>query len=127
MTKIIMVCVAISLVCLGAYFAFQNTSANIAAPTVFQLKYAENAVPKNSTVAEIYDRSCRACHTDQESKAPLTGHSDAWRLRMEVRGIDGLTNSVRTGLEAMPPMGLCNDCSDENFRQLIEFMSKEAS
>ena len=127
MKKIILGFGAISLIAVGAYFFFGSGGATVSGPTNLQIRYAENATPSDPTLAEIYDRSCRACHTDQESKAPLTGHSEAWQMRMNARGMAGLINSAKNGLETMPAMGLCNDCSDDDFKRLIEFMAKEAS
>ncbi|MBE7637764.1 cytochrome c5 family protein [Sneathiella sp. P13V-1] len=127
MKKIILGFGAISLIAVGAYFFFGSGGATVSALSDLQLRYAENATPSDPTQAEIYDRSCRACHTDKESKAPLTGHSEAWQTRMNARGMDGLINSVKNGLETMPAMGLCNDCGDDDFKRLIEFMAKEAS
>ena len=118
---------AISLIAVWAYFFFGSGGATVSGPTDLQIRYAENAAPSDPTLAEIYDRSCRACHTDQESKAPLTGHSGAWDVRVSERGLNGLINSVKNGLETMPAMGLCNDCGDDDFKRLIEFMAKEAS
>jgi cytochrome c5 len=39
------------------------------------------------------------------------------------KGMDALVASVRKGLGAMPPGGLCNSCSDEDYAALITYMS----
>jgi cytochrome c5 len=39
------------------------------------------------------------------------------------KGMDALVASVRNGLGAMPPGGLCNSCSDEDYAALITYMS----
>jgi len=38
--------------------------------------------------------------------------------------MDTLVKHVKEGFNAMPPKGMCNDCSDEEYRALIEYMSK---
>jgi cytochrome c5 len=42
------------------------------------------------------------------------------------KGMDALVQSVENGLNAMPPKGMCFDCSSEDYQALIEFMSKPA-
>jgi cytochrome c5 len=34
--------------------------------------------------------------------------------------------SVRNGLGAMPPTGLCADCTDEEYTAMIEYMAAPA-
>ena len=58
-----------------------------------------------------YAASCGACHAVGVAGAPATGNAEAWAPRME-KGMEALVASVRNGLNAMPPGGLCNSCSD---------------
>ena len=83
----------------------------IAAPTVL----AGDPPPK-------YAASCGACHAVGVAGAPATGNAEAWAPRME-KGMEALVASVRNGLNAMPPGGLCNSCSDEDYAALITYMS----
>jgi cytochrome c5 len=46
-----------------------------------------------------------------------------WAPRLAARGADGLLASVKKGRGAMRPGGLCPDCSDEDDRRIIAFMS----
>jgi cytochrome c5 len=39
------------------------------------------------------------------------------------KGMEALVASVRNGLNAMPPGGLCNSCSDEDYADLITYMA----
>jgi cytochrome c5 len=39
------------------------------------------------------------------------------------KGMEALVASVRNGLNAMPPGGLCNSCSDEDYAALITYMA----
>lgn len=70
----------------------------------------------------LYDRSCRNCHGVAGSGAPLSGDIQAWTPRA-AQGIDTLLDHTFDGYRAMPPMGACMDCSEEQFEQLIEMMS----
>ena len=96
-----------------------------AEPDSAHVALAETLVPSDAPLAAIYDRSCRACHALEGLGAPLAGDSAAWTPRLAERGMDGLLASVHSGRGSMPAMGYCADCSDEDFRALIQFMSTE--
>lgn len=87
---------------------------------------ARDAQPDDPALASLYDRSCRSCHANKASGAPLTGDVAAWKRRFDVRGEDGLLASTRNGLGAMPARGMCPDCSDDQYRALINFMAGKA-
>jgi len=70
-----------------------------------------------------YASSCAACHMAGAAGAPRSGDVEAWAARLKAKGMDGLVASVRNGLNAMPPGGLCNSCSDEDHVALISFMA----
>ncbi|MEZ5999527.1 cytochrome c5 family protein [Hyphomonas sp.] len=102
-----------------------NAPPEIVEPDAPHIALAETLVPSDPTLAATYERSCRACHALNGLGAPLTGHSAAWTPRFEARGTDGLLASVHSGRGAMPAMGYCADCTDDDFRALIQFMSAE--
>ena len=70
-----------------------------------------------------YVSSCGACHMAGAAGAPKSGDVEAWAARLKAKGMDGLVASVRNGLSAMPPGGLCNSCSDEDHVALISYMA----
>ncbi len=72
-----------------------------------------------------YNKSCAVCHNSGAANAPKTGDAAAWEPRM-AKGMDVLVQSVNGGLNAMPPKGMCFDCSDEDYKALIEYMAKPA-
>jgi cytochrome c5 len=39
------------------------------------------------------------------------------------KGMDALVASVVNGMNAMPPKGMCFDCSNEDFKALIQHMT----
>jgi cytochrome c5 len=73
-------------------------------------------------VAERYNKSCAVCHAAGAAGAPRTGVPGEWAPRLE-KGMDALISSVEKGLKAMPPKGMCFDCSSEDYRALIVLMS----
>jgi cytochrome c5 len=78
--------------------------------------------PTEARLAEMYARSCRACHTVLDAKAPLTGDRADWDVRF-AQGIDTLVAHARDGFKAMPARGQCLDCTDDDLKQLTLFMA----
>ena len=72
-----------------------------------------------------YDKSCKVCHDAGVAGAPKTGDAEAWAPRM-AKGMDALLASVNAGLNAMPPKGMCFDCTDADYTALIQYMSAPA-
>ena len=72
-----------------------------------------------------YDKSCKVCHDSGAAGAPKTGDAAAWEPRM-AKGMEVLVASVNNGLNAMPPKGMCFDCSDADYTALIEYMAAPA-
>ncbi|WNZ54320.1 c-type cytochrome [Microbulbifer sp. MKSA007] len=83
---------------------------------------ALSLAPADPEIAEIYTRTCRSCHSTGASAAPLTGDLANWKPRME-KGMDVLVENAINGFQGMPPLGLCFECSPEQFEQLIVFMA----
>ena len=82
-----------------------------------------------SAVAEApppqYQTSCFACHSTGAAGAPKAHDEAAWKPRL-AQGIPVLLEHVKKGFNAMPPMGLCANCTDADYTALIEFMSSPA-
>jgi len=76
---------------------------------------------------EIYPKTCVTCHAAGVANAPKTGDAALWKPRLDAKGIDGLVQSVTNGLNAMPPRGMCMDCTPAEYKALIEYMMKPAS
>lgn len=74
-------------------------------------------------IEDKYNQSCKFCHDTGAAGAPKKGDAAAWKPRLE-KGMDTLVKHVREGFNAMPPMGMCNDCTDDQFRAMIEYMTK---
>ena len=82
---------------------------------------ATEVVAAVRTGESIYGSLCMACHSTGIANAPKTGDAATWSILME-RGIDDLVNSAKAGKNAMPPMGTCADCSDDELKSAIEHM-----
>ena len=72
-----------------------------------------------------YDKSCKVCHDAGAAGAPKTGDAEAWAPRI-AKGMPALLASVNAGLNAMPPKGMCFDCTDADYTALIQYMSAPA-
>lgn len=83
---------------------------------------ALDAKPEDARLAEIYSQSCRSCHAAPASGAPLTGDAGAWKPRLD-KGMETLVRNTVEGYKGMPPLGSCSDCTRDDFRALIRFMS----
>ncbi|MBU1282450.1 c-type cytochrome [Pseudomonas sp. NPDC079086] len=71
----------------------------------------------------VYARACGVCHGGQIPTAPQRGDKAAWEPRL-AKGTDALVQSVTNGLNAMPPRGLCMDCTAEDYQAVIKLMTE---
>ena len=71
----------------------------------------------------VYARACGVCHNGQIPIAPKRGDKAAWEPRL-AKGTDALVQSVTNGFNAMPPRGLCMDCSAEDYQAVIKLMTE---
>ncbi len=83
---------------------------------------AASACVSARDTAEIYEKTCKACHDIGAAGAPKTGDAEAWKPRLE-KGEEALLKSVANGLNAMPPKGMCYDCTTDEYKALIKFLS----
>jgi cytochrome c5 len=72
-------------------------------------------------VADRYNKTCVVCHAAGVANAPKA-FTDDWKPRL-AKGMDTLVASVKAGMNAMPPRGMCNDCTDADYKALITYMS----
>lgn len=72
---------------------------------------------------QVYQAFCGACHGSGWNGAPISGIESDWTPRLTT-GFDAMFANVKQGLNTMPPMGTCNDCSDAELKAAIELMLK---
>ena len=82
----------------------------------------ERSETDRSRTLEQWSRSCVLCHADGTGGAPRTGHPEEWAPRL-AQGMDVLLAHSIEGYRNMPPLGYCMDCTRDDFRALIVFMT----
>lgn len=87
-----------------------------------KLARAEHMTPSDPVLAEKYARTCRGCHINPDSTAPLAGDKDEWNKRFRA-GNRQVIGNLQNGIRLMPPRGQCLDCSDDELWQMTLFMS----
>lgn len=73
---------------------------------------------------ELYDTKCMVCHSAGIAGAPKFGDSAAWAARVSAKGLDGLFDSAWNGINAMPAKGTCNDCTEDEIKSAIAYMTE---
>lgn len=71
--------------------------------------------------ADVYAGSCSACHGTGAAGAPKLGDAAAWGPRA-AKGLDVLLANALNGINAMPPKGMCMDCSDDEIKDAVAHM-----
>ena len=70
---------------------------------------------------QVYQSKCLACHGTGAAGAPKLGDAAAWAPRI-AQGMDTLLANATNGLNAMPPKGLCMECSGDDLKTVIDYM-----
>lgn len=70
----------------------------------------------------LFDRTCKACHGVPGTGAPGVGDEAAWAERNK-QGLETLVDHSINGYGQMPPMGLCMECTQDEFVAFISYMS----
>ncbi len=81
---------------------------------------AAAAGPKSGK--DIYNQACTACHAGGVLGAPKTQVAADWKPRLDEKGFDTVWQNAINGINAMPPMGTCGSCSDDDIKAAIEYM-----
>ena len=75
-----------------------------------------------SNVESNFNKSCATCHNTGVAGAPMFADLAAWAPRLE-KGFEALYANTINGLPpAMPQRGMCFSCSDEDLRNLVDYM-----
>lgn len=92
-----------------------------AQPAAQRAPSSTSLMPEDDELATLYRQSCYSCHATGAGGAPRTGSAD-WDARM-AKGMEVLMDNTINGFRGMPPLGMCMDCSEEEFESLIRFMA----
>jgi len=71
--------------------------------------------------ADLYRDYCAVCHSGGWQGAPIANDAAEWRSRVSA-GMDAMFKNAKNGLNAMPAMGTCMDCSDDELKSAITEM-----
>ena len=75
-----------------------------------------------ASVESNFQKSCATCHNSGVAGAPKYADAAAWAPRIG-KGMDVLYASTINGLPpAMPQKGMCFSCSDDELRELVDYM-----
>ena len=106
--------VSLAIAACGQKSADSGSSAS--APASVAVTSADPAIQK------IFDTTCKRGHGVPASGAPQAGDKAAWAPRV-AQGKETLIDHAINGFKGMPPMGMCPQCSEQDFVALIEMMS----
>ena len=82
-----------------------------------------NAVAFNAE--GVYQSVCHTCHGTGVLESPRIDDAAAWKTRL-ADGIDNLYQIAIQGRGNMPPKGGRTDLSDKNFKEVVDYMLKQA-
>lgn len=71
---------------------------------------------------DIYNASCAACHGTGALGAPKFGDAGEWGARIADKGLDTLISNAIGGINAMPAMGTCASCSEDDIAATVQYM-----
>ena len=84
---------------------------------------AASAAPAEFVVEQAYQQNCNVCHASGMAGAPKFDDAAEWAARLADKGLDQLVANAISGVNAMPPKGMCMTCSDDNIAALVEYIS----
>jgi cytochrome c len=72
-----------------------------------------------------YDKSCAMCHTTDAMGAPATGDKAAWDALLK-NGKDTIYKNAINGKGGMPPKGGAMQLSDDQVKEIVDYMLEES-
>jgi len=94
---------------------------NPPASTERSWKVNDTGSTANSKAASTYETYCAACHANEAIGAPVLGDKEAWS-EIAAKGMDVVYANAINGINAMPPKGGAMDLSDEEFKEVVDYM-----
>jgi cytochrome c5 len=82
---------------------------------------ADGSVKTARAPDAILNQYCNVCHLTGWNGAPLNGDADDWQPRLST-GFDSLFKNAKQGINNMPPLGTCLDCTDAELEAAIRKM-----
>lgn len=81
-----------------------------------------SAAEPDPYIVELYQAYCVGCHA-QQSDAPIAFDPKQWQGRL-AKGQDRVLENAINGIGNMPPLGMCQECGEQDLMDLIEYMSQ---
>jgi cytochrome c len=97
-----------------------SVNSNQALSTVRDLPKVEMA-QTNTPGQNIYESTCVSCHGNPAIGAPILGDKEAWAT-VTAKGIDKVYHNAINGINSMPPKGGNMDLTDEQMKEVIDYM-----
>ena len=72
-------------------------------------------------IVENYATYCSACHSNKAIGAPVIEDAEAWNEVLE-KGIEEVYENGLNGINAMPPKGTAMNLSDEQFKEIVDYI-----
>lgn len=85
------------------------------------LMIGSSAVAASDDGRKVYHDYCHICHGTGMPDVPQFGDVAHWSARSE-KGMDVLYAAAIYGINAMPPMGLCDECSEQQIMEAVDYM-----
>ncbi len=98
-------------VCIEGKACAAATAAAVATPSAGGARSGES----------IYNSTCAGCHGTGAAGAPKLGDKGAWGPRIG-KGKDTLYKHALSGFNAMPPKGMCMNCSDDEIKATVDYL-----
>ncbi|UCG77335.1 MAG: cytochrome c5 family protein [Nitrospirota bacterium] len=73
------------------------------------------------TGKQIYESKCASCHGTGVGGAPRFGKAADWESHKK-SGLGHMLSHVKKGVGIMPPKGGCNDCTDAELKDAINYI-----
>ncbi|MDP3516074.1 MAG: c-type cytochrome [Pseudohongiella sp.] len=70
-----------------------------------------------------YEQYCAMCHNTGMANAPRRDDAAHWTARVAEVGLATIINNAITGINAMPPRGMCATCTDEQVGEVVQYLS----
>lgn len=68
----------------------------------------------------VYKAHCAMCHASGVAGAPKFGTAD-WKPHI-AKGMPTLYKHAMEGFNAMPPKGMCSNCSEQEIKNAVDYM-----
>ncbi len=74
---------------------------------------------------KVYEKSCAVCHATDAMGAPVVGNKENWAKVLE-KGLDTVYSHAINGFNGMPPKGGNMDLSDDEVKEVVNYMIEKS-